>query len=108
MAVNLLARTMMPHQYVRRTWWALVLTARRRVATPCRSSAEHAATKLFRDRPFVDQKIQRRPPKTALEQRLGNRRQFDKTPVRPEHAVGGKHVHVRMKVHQVADGSEPP
>jgi len=47
-------------------------------------------------------------PKTALEQRLGNRRQFDKTPVRPEHAVGGKHVHVRMKVHQVADGSEPP
>src|SRR5205809_6842106 len=55
----LVARTIRS-QYVRVTWWRLVLTARRRVATPCRSSAEHAATKLFRDRPFVDQKIQHR------------------------------------------------
>jgi len=35
-------------------------------------------------------------------------RKSSTAPVRPEHAVGGKHVHVRMKVHQVADGSEPP
>src|SRR5205809_5448310 len=55
----LVARTIRS-QCVRRTWWGLVLTARRRVATPCRSSAEHAATKLFRDRAFVDQKIRRR------------------------------------------------
>jgi len=38
-----------------------------------------------------------------LEQRLWNRRQGEERAIRPINVVGGEHVHVRMKVHQVAE-----
>ena len=59
---------------------------------------------LFRDRPLLEQKIQHRTAKTALEQCFRNRRQFEERSVRPKNPVGGEYVHVRMKVHQIAEG----
>jgi len=65
---------------------------------------EHAAAKFLRGHALLDQKIQHRAAKPALEQRLRNWRQWGECAIDAKHPVGAQNMDVRMEAHQVAEG----
>jgi hypothetical protein len=50
------------------------------------------------------EKLQQRRPKPLHEQLFRHRRQRDEAAIGAKRPVGGEHMHVRVKVHQVAEG----